>query len=230
MIDVFREEKKYVCNLLEASYVKNTLMGVMSGDPFQGYRPYLVRSLYFDSYKDVDYREKEDGLSERKKVRLRVYSPDAKKAKLELKQKSGCMQRKQSLSVSREHAIELINGNYGVLKEYEDDFAVYMHNLMKTEFYIPKTVVEYDRVAFTAPINNIRLTVDSGVRANEGYFNIFDKALTLYPVMDPAKVILEVKYNKFLLSYIKEALRCVDKIESSASKYVMARGIGQGGE
>ena len=230
MIDVFREEKKYVCNLLEATYIKNTLTGVLSGDPFQGYKPYLVRSLYFDSYRDTDYKEKEDGLSERKKVRLRVYSPDAKKAKLELKQKSGCMQRKQSLTITREHAMELIAGNTEVLREYPDAFAEHMYNLMKTEMYIPKTVVEYDRVAFTAPINNIRLTIDSGVRANEGYFNIFDKELSLYPVMDPAKVILEVKYNKFLLSYIKDALRCVDKIEASASKYVMARGIGQGGE
>ena len=103
MLDVFREEKKYICNLLEASYLKNTLCGILQGDPYQGYEPYMVRSLYFDSFSDIDYREKEDGLSERKKVRLRIYSPDAKSAKLELKQKSGCMQRKQSLSVSREH-------------------------------------------------------------------------------------------------------------------------------
>lgn len=230
MLDVFREEKKYVCNLLEAAYIKNTLMGVMEGDPYQGYKPYMVRSLYFDSYTDRDYREKEDGLSERKKVRLRVYSPDAKTAKLELKQKSGCMQRKQSLSISREHAKELIKGNYEVLKEYEGEFATQMYNLMTLETYIPKTVVEYDRIAFTAPVNSIRLTIDSGVRANEGCFDIFDKKLTLYPVMNASKVILEVKYNNFLLFYIKEALRCVNKIESSASKYTMARSIGQGGE
>ncbi|MCR5101649.1 MAG: polyphosphate polymerase domain-containing protein [Butyrivibrio sp.] len=230
MLDVFREEKKYVCNLLEAVYLKNTLCGILQGDPFQGYEPYTVRSLYFDSISDKDYREKEDGLSERKKVRIRIYSPDDKKAKLELKQKSGCMQRKQSLSISREHALELINGNYEVLKEYDGDFALYMYNLMTLETYRPKTVIEYDRVAFTAPINNIRLTVDSGVRANEGYFNIFDKDIFLYPVINPASVIFEVKYNKFLLSYIKDAIRCVCKIETSASKYTMSRCIGQGGE
>ncbi len=230
MLDIFREEKKYVCNLLEAGYLRNTLSGTLQGDPFNEYEPYMVRSLYFDSFADTDFWEKEDGLSERKKVRLRIYSPDAKTAKLELKQKSGCMQRKQSLTVSREHAIDLINGNYDVLKEYNDEFASYMFNLMTLEAYKPKTVVEYDRVAFTAPINNIRLTVDSGVRANEGYFNIFDKDIALYPVIDPASVIFEVKYNNYLLSYIKDVIRCVCKTESSASKYSLARYIGQGGE
>jgi len=230
MLDVLREEKKYVCNLTEASYVKNSLKGILAGDPFQGYRPYIVRSLYFDTYGDRDYQEKEDGLSERRKVRLRIYSPEAGTAKLELKQKSGCMQRKQSLSIKREDAMELIKGNYEVLKKYDSKFAVYMYGLMETEHYMPKTVVEYDRTAFTAPFNNTRLTIDSGIRANEGYFNIFDNNLCLYPVCDPAEVILEVKYNNFLLSYIKDAIRCVDKTESSASKYMMARKIGRGGE
>lgn len=230
MIDVFREEKKYVCNLLEAVYLKNCLNAILQGDPFQGYEPYMVRSLYFDTVSDSDFREKEDGLSDRRKVRLRIYSPDAKTAKLELKQKSGCMQRKQSLTISREHAKELIHGNYDVLKEYGDDFATYMYNLMNLEGYKPKTVVEYDRVAYTAPINDIRLTVDSGVRANEGHFDIFNKDLALYSVIDPTTVIFEVKYNKYLLSYIKDAIRCVCKLESSASKYTLARYIGQGGE
>lgn len=230
MLDVFREEKKYLCNLLEAVYLKNTLNGIMQGDPFQGYEPYMVRSLYFDSIKDTDYTEKEDGLGDRKKVRLRVYSPEAVTAKLELKQKSGCMQRKQSLSLSREHAKEMIKGNYDVLKEYDDEFASYMYNLMTLEAYRPKTVIEYDRVAYTAPINNIRLTVDCGVRANEGYFDIFDKDIALYPVIDPSEVIFEVKYNKYMLSYIKDAIRCVCRIESSASKYTLSRCIGQGGE
>ena len=230
MLDVLREEKKYVCNLLEAVYLKNTLNGIMQGDPYQGYEPYMVRSLYFDSMSDIDYREKEDGLSDRKKVRLRIYSPDSDYAKLELKQKSGCMQRKQSLAVTREHAVELISGNYDVLKEYDNEFSTYMYNLMTLESYRPKTVIEYDRVAYVAPINNIRLTVDSGVRANEGYFNIFDENIALYPVIDPSSVIFEVKYNKYMPSYVKDAIRFICKTETSASKYTMSRYIGQGGE
>ncbi len=69
--------------------------------------------------------------------------------------------------------------------------------------YRPKTVVEYDRFAFIAPENSIRITFDSGIRANEVNFNIFDRNLVLNSVMSPFAVVLEVKYNGFLLSYIK---------------------------
>lgn len=228
MLDVFREEKKYLCNLPEFVYIKNVLSAVLEGDPFNGYDSYLVRSLYFDSNQDVDYFEKDAGLSERKKVRLRIYDPKAEKAKLELKAKSGSMQRKQSLTISKSHAIELINGNYEVLNEYEGEFASYMYYLMVTEQYSPKTLIEYDRVGLTAPLNNTRITFDSGVRAHEGNYNLFDDVVNCYPVISPSKGILEVKYNKFLASYIKETLRCVNLLESSASKYVLARCIGQG--
>lgn len=229
MLDVFREEKKYVCDLPEFVYVRNILSAILDGDTFNGYKQYLVRSLYFDSDLDVDYKEKDHGVSERKKVRIRIYNPSAKKAKLELKAKSGNMQRKQSLTISREHAIELINCNYEVLKEYDDEFAQHMYYLMITEQYRPKTMVEYDRIGLTAPFNNIRITFDSNIRANEGNYNLFAEDTNCYPVLSKTKGILEVKYNNFLASYIKEALRCVNSLEESASKYVLARCMGQGG-
>ena len=44
--------------------------------------------------------------------------------------------------------------------------------------------------------------------------------------MSPFAVVLEVKYNGFLLSYIKHMLLPVQKSELSVSKYCMARQIG----
>jgi hypothetical protein len=43
------------------------------------------------------------------------------------------------------------------------------------------------------------------------------------PVLDPYDVVLEVKYNGFLISYIKDMLSAIDKSELSVSKYVLAR-------
>ena len=57
-------------------------------------------------------------------------------------------------------------------------------------------------------------------------FNIFDRNLVLNSVMSPFAVVLEVKYNGFLLSYIKHMLLPVQKSELSVSKYCMARQIG----
>ena len=229
-LDVFREEKKYEMSILGLEYVKQRMESCLHGDKFNGTKPYLVRSLYFDSYCNTDYWEKDLGANYRKKIRLRVYSPDASTAKLELKEKSGSMQRKQSLTIPREEAVELINGNYEVLLEHEEELASYLYGKMTSELYTPRTVVEYDRIAFGTNENNIRLTIDTGIRANEGYFNIFDNNLQLYPVMQPDKGVLEVKYNNFLLSYIKDVIECTDSLETSVSKYMLARRVGMGGE
>ncbi|MGN0352650.1 MAG: polyphosphate polymerase domain-containing protein [Roseburia sp.] len=230
MLDVLREEKKYEMSLEEITYVKGQLEQLMHGDAFNGTDPYLVRSLYFDSASDIDFYEKESGVNDRKKIRLRIYTPDASKAKLELKAKSGSMQRKQSLTVSREEAKELIEGNYEVLLSHEEELAGYLYRKMTMELYQPRCVVEYDRIAFGINENNVRLTLDSGVRSNEGNFDIFSKDLQLYPVMSPTRSVLEVKYNHFLPSYIKDIIQCVDKIETSVSKYVLARRFSLGGE
>lgn len=229
MLDVLREEKKYKMSLAELTYVKGQLENVMHGDTFNGTKPYLVRSLYFDSASDIDFYEKEAGVNDRKKIRLRVYSPYATKAKLELKAKSGTMQRKQSLTVTKEDALEMIRGNYAVLQHYNEELAEYLYRKMTMEVYQPRSVVEYDRIAFGVNENNIRLTLDSGVRANEGSFDIFSDQLQLYPVMRPDEGMLEVKYNRFLLSYIKDVIQCVDMIETSVSKYSMSRRYGLGG-
>ena len=52
-----------------------------------------------------------DGIGERRKIRLRIYDPGDKNAKLELKEKTGDFQRKRSLTVSREEAEQMMEGN-----------------------------------------------------------------------------------------------------------------------
>ncbi|HRR37061.1 MAG TPA: molecular chaperone, partial [Clostridia bacterium] len=46
-----------------------------------------------------------------------------------------------------------------------------------------------------------------------------------YPVFSQDGVILEVKYNGFLLSYIKDMLDRVEQSELSVSKYALSRTI-----
>ena len=195
-------------------YLKCKLSCVLHGDIYNGTKPYTVRSLYFDSADENDFFEKEAGMSERKKIRLRIYNTSDNMAKLELKAKSGAMQRKQSLNLTRTAAIKMCRGDYSGL----------------LELYRPKCMVEYDRVAFSAPENNTRITFDSGVRSNEADFRIFYDELQMYPVMAKDRGVLEIKYNRFLLSYIKDCLECVNGVETSVSKYMLARGILFGGE
>jgi hypothetical protein len=182
-----------------------------------------VRSLYFDTIYDKDYEEKQNGIKNRRKIRLRIYDVNDNFAMLEMKQKDGEYQLKKSLKLNKEDSIELINGNYSVLLKYKEEFAKQCYAIMNMECYKPKTVVEYKRKAFIADVNNIRITFDSDIRTNEINYNIFDKNLILNDTLNRPDIILEVKYNNFLLSYIKDFIEKVEKSETSISKYSIAR-------
>ena len=82
--------------------------------------------------------------------------------------------------------------------------------------------MEYDRKAIIAKENKIRITIDSRIVSTESCFDLFSPQLNMSPVLDPYCVVLEVKYNGFLLGYLRD-INTVDRSELSVSKYVLAR-------
>ena len=217
-LDVSRVEEKYVLTYAEAERLYLKLRKILPGDGVNGYEAYCVRSLYFDSYYNDDYLDKLSGIKDRKKIRLRIYDVSASDVKLELKQKEGDNQRKRSVRITRQEAEMLCQEN-GVAQD--------IYYIMKKEVYRPKCIVEYKRRAFAVPTNNIRITFDSEIVSAEGNLDLFvpSRALTI-PVESKNTVILEVKYNHFLLSYIKDALGFCDVAQGSYSKYVVGRKMG----
>ena len=181
-----------------------------------------ISALISDTWDD-DYFEKTAGIECRRKIRLRIYYTDNNFAMLEMKQKQGACQRKRSLKISRDEAERMIRGEYSILLSYEEPFAAEIYGLMQKKCYRPKTIVEYHRKAFIAKENKIRITFDNQIVSTESHFDLFSKKLNMNPVLDPYDVILEVKYNGFLLSYIKEMINNIDKSELSVSKYCLAR-------
>ena len=225
---VFRTERKYPLSNLQVSGLYSKLSAVMSGDSFNGTNAYMVRSLYFDTIYHDDYFEKMAGVERRRKIRLRIYDVNAPTAKLEIKEKQGANQLKRSLTVTRQEAEMIQQGDYTCLLAKEEPLAAELFYLMTTKQYRPVCIVEYKRRAFMAITNDIRITFDSEIRSNEGNYNIFDKNLQTYPVYSMGDTILEVKYNGFLLSYIKDMIGTIDCNESASSKYCMARTFGLG--
>lgn len=220
---VTRVEKKYEINEFAVINLKNTLSKTLTQDPHNTGDGYMVRSLYFDTLYNNDYFDKENGLECRRKIRLRTYDPEAKFLKLELKQKDGEYQHKYSLTIPKEIAKELLKGNYGVLKELNNDLADRFCNIMQTDLYMPKCIVEYKRLAYIVKENNTRVTIDSDLKSSESNMDIFNPSLSLNTVTN--KTILEVKYNNFLLSYVKDIIDSVNRSQTSASKYCMSRYI-----
>lgn len=225
MNEVLRQEKKFLITLEQYHRYSHQFGQIMRMDEHGDSNGYRIRSLYFDTLDDQDFQEKEDGVELRKKIRLRNYSPDSDFAMLEIKQKQGTLQKKRSLRMSRSDAQALIRGQYSVLLKYPEPFACECFALMQMNCYRPKAVVEYQRKAFVAKENKIRITFDHHIIATESCFDIFSPYLLQNSVLDPYLVVLEVKYNGFLLSYIKDMLKVCDSSEISVSKYSMSRGV-----
>ena len=223
LLNVYREEKKFLINIEEFIARSHMLEQFMIQDEHNGALGYKIRSLYFDTEYDEDFFGKLEGLELRRKIRLRIYDPSAKSAKLEMKQKQGPYQPKRSLSITRDDAMRLTEGDYSPLLKYSEPFAAECYALMRMQNYRPKTIVEYNRKAFIAKENKIRVTFDSNIIATETDMNLFSENLNTYSVMDKFGVVLEVKFNGFLLGYIKDMLGIVNKSETSVSKYMLAR-------
>lgn len=220
---VMREEKKFLISLEEFRNKSHYLDDLMIQDEHNGTHGYIIRSLYFDTVYDDDFFEKLDGVETRRKIRLRIYDPKNDFAMLEMKQKQGASQKKRSLRMSKHDAQELIKGRYDVLLGYEEDFARECYGLMQYKCYRPKTIVQYNRKAYIAKENKIRVTFDNNIVATETNFDLFSENLVMYPVLDKFNVVLEVKFNGFLLDYIRQFINDINKSELSVSKYALAR-------
>lgn len=218
---VMRTEKKYSISLEAGRQLSGRLSRVLRQDGNGGRDGYQVRSLYFDSIYDDDYFDKINGLECRKKIRLRIYTPDQDWAKLEVKQKQGAVQVKKSLTVSREMASQLITGNYSVLLELGDGFPKQLYQTLECGLYRAKCIVEYRRNAFVGCANNTRITVDAELKAGRDVQSFWDADPGLHPLL--GNPTLEDKFDGFLLDPYREILGVSRMPELSLSKYEMAR-------
>jgi hypothetical protein len=226
--DYTRWEIKYRIPVFSALGLQNKIAALLAPDPNnRGPDGYLVRSLYFDNLQDGDYWDKINGLEDHKKIRLRIYSPGSAAARLELKEKTGQRQRKRGLTLSREDAERVIAGDFRPLERSGDPLGEKLYILMSGNAYRPKCIVQYRRSAFIGGTNNIRITFDRRIEATGARNDLFSDTLSFYPVNRSPGVTLEVKYDHFILNYIKKLLESADRVPVSYSKYAMGRLISQ---
>lgn len=222
---VYRSEIKYIISRTEYETLRVLLRSVLTPDAYMaspdGYR---IRSLYFDSATDTDYWEKLDGVQNRKKIRLRIYDPNTQSVKLEIKNRFGNNNLKQTLPISRKDAESLIAGDYDVLANYHTPVANRAWQIMRPQLYTPRTIVEYDREAYTYPQFDIRITFDKNVRAASSD-RLFEENPALISVFEEPTIILEVKFNEFLPKFISDMLACCKGSMTSVSKYCLARDL-----
>lgn len=222
----YRKEIKYALSATQAVSIQNQLDHLLLRDSYCSDASYSVRSLYFDSIDNIDLTEKFSGIYNRKKIRLRIYNGDSSLCKLEIKQKTGDWQHKQSCIISAADAKELAQGNYPILEGYFHDHstALKAYGIMVQGRYRPVVQIEYDRIAYRYPMYDTRVTLDKNIRTSETNMDIFSSDISYLPVTCD-QIILEIKYSGKLMAFISDALSQYGLTQNSYSKYCSGRPV-----
>ncbi|ELU5587876.1 polyphosphate polymerase domain-containing protein [Clostridium perfringens] len=224
MLSVSRKEVKFLVSSTDRVYLLNSLSQVLVPDKYGDYNGYKTRSIYFDSIDNEDFREKQIKTEKRKRIRVRIYNEEDKFAKFEIKRKHFERELKESITITKEDAIRLINREYSVLLNYKDNpLYEYAFNLMKSKLYRPVSMVEYDRRAFTHEFFNTRVTLDNNLRFTNFNYDLFNKNINFQKGLPGDKSILEVKYDRFLFQQLQEVLSKCNFVGKPPSKFGTSR-------
>lgn len=220
-----RHEYKYHLNQGELECLRGVIRQVLAPDPNgDEYNEYHIRSLYFDTINHDALYDKIAGVDHRKKYRIRIYKLSDRNIRLECKSKYNDLISKQSISIPRELADQLIAGDPSGLQFMRHPLLHDMYREMRLNLLRPAVIVDYIREAYIHEAEEVRVTFDKQLRTGLGSTDMFNPYLPTYPPFyDMPWEILEVKYNHFLPSYLQAILSGVTAVRSAVSKYVWCR-------
>ena len=219
-----RHELKYHITPAELTVLRGVLAPVMQLDPNGNENnEYHIRSLYFDTINDDALEEKIAGVGSRKKYRIRIYNFSDRVIKLECKSKYGDLISKQSVSIPRELAEQLIAGDPDGLQRMRHPLFHDVYREMRTRLLRPAVIVDYVREAYIHQAEEVRITFDKQVRTGLYSVDMFNPQIPTYPVFDDPVEILEVKFDEFLPSYLQSILSGIMAQRSAVSKYTWCR-------
>lgn len=217
----YRNEWKYLISDWESYYLRKRLLELMHHDPHAENGMYMIRSLYFDDYWNTSYNEKMMGIDERSKWRIRCYNCSDASIKLERKMKRGSYIHKDSATITRGETEAIINGDIEFLLYHKAQLCREFFYDCRTKLVKPKVIVDYDREPFIQEEGDVRITLDSNVRAAIGSFDIFDSTLPTLETLEPGKLVLEVKFTGFLPELIKKVIPLNGQEFTAVSKYTL---------
>ena len=183
---------------------------------------YRVTSLYFDTPYDAALREKLDGVDRREKFRLRYYGESPAWLKLEKKYKVNGLCGKRSARLSTEEAEGLLAGDWGFLLERGEPLLRELYSKLLGTGLRPRTVVCYDREAFTYAPGNVRVTLDRNIRTGLNWQNFSrPERFPLKPL--EGLTVLEIKYDDFLPELVRMAVQTPGRRADACSKFALCR-------
>ncbi len=217
----YRNEWKYYISLHEAELLKERLSPFMEFDSHARDGRYTIRSLYFDDLWNSSYEEKLMGVDERQKWRVRIYNCSGDIIKLERKKKRGSYIHKDSADITREEFEKILSNDYLFLLGHRSPLCREFYYECTSRLLRPKVIVDYERVPMIYIHGDVRITFDSDVRAAVGGYDIFAPTLPALSVLEPDKLVLEVKFTEFIPSVIRELLPADGQEFTAVSKYTL---------
>lgn len=183
---------------------------------------YHIRSLYFDDIYDSSLYEKNFGVFTREKYRIRIYNYSDTNINLECKKKFDNYISKTTIKIPLEIYNKIMTNNIFFLKKQTGLFAEF-HREITENFLRPKVIVDYVREAYTKDTSDIRITFDKQLSVAYNTNDIFDRNVASARIHDDLHMIMEVKFNEFLPSYLSDILGSFSLKQLAVSKYLMCR-------
>ena len=219
-----RHELKYFINPGELEALRHGLRSAMEMDSHcVNGQPYIIRSLYFDTIDDTAFYDKQAGVEQRDKYRIRVYHFSDKAIFLERKRKLGDLIQKSSVQITRRLCDQLISGDPTGLQRSSNALLQDVYVQMRTRLLRPKVIVDYAREAYIHPAEDVRITFDMDLHTGLHSVDIFNPHLPTVCPHDRNVEILEVKFNNYLPVHIAGLLNGIQAERSAISKYILCR-------
>ena len=222
-----RFELKYLINLQQAERLKSALQAYVVPDE-HGHNNgrYTLSSLYYDSPDLRCYRENDDGLKFRRKLRIRRYETDKVFADespvfLEIKRRYDRVTQKRRTVLPYHEALRLCNdrqlpdngpGDKAVVEEVY--VFLWQYNLR------PASIVRYDRQAFvgTEYDRGLRVTFDTALSFQAHQLHLHEQSSGL-PMLPASSVVMEIKVNERIPLWLTDMIAAHNLQRVGVSKY-----------
>jgi len=218
----FRHEWKHEINLSDMITIRQRLRAVAKLDVHAVDGSYFIRSLYFDNPADKALREKIDGVNCREKFRIRYYDHDPSLIHLEKKSKWNGLSNKRSAVLTAQEAQAIVDGELDWMLDSGRPLVQELYSKMQTQGLRPKTIVDYTREPFVYVPGNTRVTLDYDIRTGLNCTDFLKPDCVTIPAGN-APIILEVKWDEYLPSVIRDAVQLNGRRTSAFSKYAICR-------
>ena len=217
-----RHELKHEISMSDMIAIRQRMRAIAKSDPHAIDGKYFIRSLYFDTPEDRALIEKQSGISQRQKFRIRYYNYDTSVINLEKKLKSGGLGCKISAGLDVKQAEKIVNGDTSWIMESDNELIRELYSLMVSDRLGPKTIVDYTREPFIYGPGNVRVTLDYNIRTGLHLTDFLNtECVTVSASFGTC--IMEVKWDDYLPDIIRDAVRLPHSRTGSFSKYEACR-------